>query len=118
MAAGNAIGCATDESEGLCLDRRRTCFVVGAELLLTLTSLPVPSRGQLQSWQRPVAQEHAGSTIPARSGRQRRNHSKAARSVRSSEPPGQQNARAREVTPHGADFFRPATDSMCWRSSL
>jgi hypothetical protein len=73
---------------------------------------------QLQRTQRPVPQEQAGSAVPARSGRHLRTHSRAARSLRSCEPPGQHDAKTRAVRLRCPDSGGPSTASMCWRSSL
>ena len=68
---------------------------------------------QLQTWQRPSAQEHTGGRAPARRGPHRRTQSTASGSLRSPGPPGQQCSSIVETSRSVSDSARSVIDSMC-----
>ena len=69
--------------------------------------------GQLQTPQRPTLQEHAGGRRPTCRGFQRRTHSSAEGSVRSTAPPGQQTRRIADTSRAVSGSARAEIDSMC-----
>ena len=68
---------------------------------------------QLQTWQRPAAHEHVGTGGAMRRGPQRRTHSRAADSLRSLAPPGQQRRSIVEMSCEVAGSDRAEIDLMC-----
>ena len=69
--------------------------------------------GQLQTRQRPTLQEHAGGRTPTCRGSQRRTHSSAEGSVRSTTPPGQQPRRIADTSRAVSGSARAEIDWMC-----
>ncbi len=73
--------------------------------------------GQLQTWQRPVAQRQADGIGPVRRGPQRRTHSIATVSVRSPIPPGQQEWSIAKTSRSVSGSARVQIDSICASTS-